>query len=31
MDEHHGECSVESVPHVRTTFSLRFPKHPPIS
>ncbi|MFM0741160.1 heavy metal sensor histidine kinase [Paraburkholderia xenovorans] len=25
MDEHHGECSVESVPHVRTTFALRFP------
>jgi two-component system heavy metal sensor histidine kinase CusS len=29
MDEHQGECSVESVAHVRTTFSLRFPQHPP--
>ena len=28
MEEHHGECSVESVAHVRTTFTLRFPKHP---
>ncbi|MFM0505127.1 heavy metal sensor histidine kinase [Paraburkholderia caffeinilytica] len=28
MNEHQGECSVESVPHVRTTFSLRFPKRP---
>jgi two-component system heavy metal sensor histidine kinase CusS len=26
MNEHQGECSVESIPHVRTTFSLRFPK-----
>ncbi|EIF31736.1 heavy metal sensor kinase [Burkholderia sp. Ch1-1] len=29
MDEHRGECSVESVAHRRTTFSLRFPKHVP--
>jgi two-component system heavy metal sensor histidine kinase CusS len=29
MDAHQGTCSVESVPHVRTTFSLCFPKHPP--
>jgi two-component system, OmpR family, heavy metal sensor histidine kinase CusS len=29
MDEHQGECSVESVAHTRTTFSLRFPKHLP--
>lgn len=28
MDEHQGECSVESVAQVRTTFTLRFPKHP---
>ncbi|WP_429326055.1 heavy metal sensor histidine kinase [Paraburkholderia sp. GAS348] len=28
MNEHRGECSVESIPHVRTTFSLRFPKRP---
>ncbi|MFM0735132.1 heavy metal sensor histidine kinase [Paraburkholderia sediminicola] len=28
MNEHQGECSVESVPHVHTTFSLRFPKQP---
>lgn len=27
MDEHQGECSVESVAHRCTTFSLRFPKH----
>ncbi|WP_144142875.1 heavy metal sensor histidine kinase [Paraburkholderia sp. BCC1884] len=27
MDEHHGECSVESVPHRRTTFHLHFPRH----
>ncbi len=26
MNEHHGECSVESIPNVLTTFSLRFPK-----
>lgn len=25
MAEHGGECSVDSVPHVRTEFSLRFP------
>lgn len=30
MDEHHGECSVDSIPYARTTFTLRFPKHPPI-
>ena len=24
MDEHGGECRVDSVPDVRTTFSLRF-------
>ncbi|MFM0336003.1 heavy metal sensor histidine kinase [Paraburkholderia fungorum] len=29
MDAHHGSCSVESVPYVRTTFSMRFPKRPP--
>jgi two-component system heavy metal sensor histidine kinase CusS len=28
MNEHHGECGVESIPHVLTTFSLRFPKQP---
>lgn len=28
MDEHHGECSVESKPHVCTTFHLHFPKKP---
>lgn len=28
MNEHHGECCVESIPHVHTTFSLRFPKQP---
>lgn len=28
MNEHQGECSVESIPHVHTTFSLRFPKQP---
>ena len=26
MDEHDGECSVESVPNMQTTFSLRFPR-----
>ncbi|WP_236067082.1 heavy metal sensor histidine kinase [Paraburkholderia haematera] len=26
MNEHRGECSVESIPHTRTTFSLRFPR-----
>lgn len=26
MDEHHGECSVTSTPHRRTTFALRFPR-----
>ena len=24
MDEHSGECSVDSLPNVRTTFSLHF-------
>ncbi|CAE6844762.1 Sensor protein CzcS [Paraburkholderia domus] len=28
MNEHHGECSVESIPHERTTFSLHFPRRP---
>ncbi|HZZ04910.1 heavy metal sensor histidine kinase, partial [Paraburkholderia sp.] len=28
MNEHQGECGVESIPHVYTTFSLRFPKRP---
>ncbi|GLU35363.1 heavy metal sensor histidine kinase [Trinickia caryophylli] len=26
MDEHGGECVVKSIPNVRTTFSLRFPR-----
>ncbi|MFM0069019.1 ATP-binding protein [Paraburkholderia aspalathi] len=26
MKEHGGECSVTSAPHIRTTFSLRFPR-----
>lgn len=27
MDEHGGECRVKSTPDVKTTFSLRFPRH----
>lgn len=27
MDEHGGECRVKSTPNVKTTFSLRFPRH----
>ncbi|WP_144110528.1 heavy metal sensor histidine kinase [Paraburkholderia sp. BCC1886] len=26
MNEHHGDCSVDSIAHVQTTFTLRFPR-----